>query len=102
MLRILVLVLITTVQPSVHFCDSFFDPLKVTTLNILAMWYVDTEFNPFVLYPEDDRGSAVLQYARHALHSFIYRVLSSYTASKVFFLGGEGGGGQWKYLRGRT
>lgn len=93
MLRILVLVLITTVQPSVCFCDSFFDPLKVTTLNILATWYIDTEFNPFVLYPEDDRGSDVFQYARHALRSFIYRVLSSCIASKVFFWGGGGGSG---------
>lgn len=80
--------LITTVQLSVHFCDSLFDPLKVTTLNILAMWCVDTEFNLFVLYPQDDRGSDVFQYARSALHNFIYRVLSSCIARKGFFFGG--------------
>jgi hypothetical protein len=37
MLRILVLVLIITVQP-------FFDPFKANTLKILATWYVDTEY----------------------------------------------------------
>jgi hypothetical protein len=84
MLRILVLVPITTVQRSVHFFDSFFDPLKVTTLNILATWYVDTEFHPFFFYPEDDRGSDVFQYALRALRSFIFRVLSICIASKIF------------------
>jgi hypothetical protein len=97
MLRILVLVLIITVQPSIYICDSFFDPLKANMLKILVTWHVDTEYIPtfcslkMIVVPTF--------FSVHSMRCIVLFIVLFQVAlqSMFFFLGG--GGGQWKHLR---